>query len=682
LQLAAISMQGHPDAARFINSFSGSHHFVLDYLVEEVLERQSESVQTFLLQTAVLDRLTGSLCDAVTGQDNGQATLELLERANLFIVPLDEERRWYRYHHLFSGLLRQRLRQIQPEQVSTLHLQASEWYEQNGLVDESIEYALQAQSFERAAYLIESAAEAVWGSGEHTKLRRWLDGLPIALVFSKPQLCVFQAGYLFTSGQQDAAERSLQIAEQALVPHNDLATNVSLVKQDHLAETDRTKLLGRIAATRSFMASYRSDAPGVIPHARQALAYLPEQEITWRGAAAMALGDAYIYQGQYTEAHHTYLEALEAIGATGNTYIFMNVSLKLALNLRSQGRLRQVIEICQQQMEFAGKNGMSQTEMAGWLLAIWGEVLAELNDLDGAIHQVRKGVELTERGRDVAMRTWGYLCLTRVLFSRGDMAGAEEIIRASENIAREFVVPLWITNLMAAWQVRVWLAQDRLDKTDQWIQKRRLDPDVQPTYVGALEYIALARVLIAQERYDDAITLLQRLLKPAEAGAHTTRIIELLILQGLLFQARGDKDQAITTLEKALTLAEPEGFIRIFVDEGPSIARLLHEAATRKISPDYARRLLAAFSTTEPERTSPSETKVSSSELVEPLSEREIEVLQLIAEGLTNQEIAARLFLSLNTVKVHTRNIYGKLGVNNRTQAVSKARALGVLPSI
>jgi LuxR family maltose regulon positive regulatory protein len=325
---------------------------------------------------------------------------------------------------------------------------------------------------------------------------------------------------------------------------------------------------------------------------------------------------------------------------------------------------------------------MLQTEMVGWLLAIWGEVLAEVDDLDGALQQVKKGVELTGRGSDVAMLTWRYLCLTRVLFSRGDMAGAEEIILKTANLARESIVPARVTNLMAAWQVRVWLAQDRLDETLQWMQKRQLDPDTQPTYVGALEYIALARILSAKERYDDATRLLQRLLEPAESGGHTSRSIEILMLQALAFQAGGDTIQAMDSLERALSLAEPGGFVRTFVDEGQPMAHLLYQALSRGIAPDYVRRLLAAFPSSEPGQADSSKSQVPESELVEPLSERELEVFQLLADGLTNREIASRLFLSLNTVKTHTRNIYGKLGAHSRTQAVARARSLGILPSI
>jgi LuxR family maltose regulon positive regulatory protein len=717
LHLAAISMQGHKDVSGFIRSFTGSHRFVLDYLMEEVLEQQSESVQTFLLQTAILDRLTGSLCDAVrfgvaetpsssagtavrfgeaqspTGQGNGQATLEALERANLFIVPLDEERRWYRYHHLFADLLRQRLRQDPPPlsspplggieggSVAELHLRASEWYEQNGFAGGAIEHALRAEDFERAVHLIEEHVDAIWMRGEHTKLRRWLDWLPVKVVYSKPHLCVFHAWLLFTGGQQDAAERCLQAIDRALDPSNYCATETSPIEEDQPVGSDRMKLRGRVAAIRAFVASYRSDAPEIIQHARQALEYLPEQDLTWRSTATVALGDAYSFVGDLAAAYRVRLEALEASKAAGNIYMILIASVKLAVTMRQQGQLEQVIEINQQQLQLASENGLSQTAVIGWLLATWGVVLADLNDLDGALYQAKKGVELTERGGDVAMLGWSYVCLTRALYSRGDMAGAEEIIQRMENIARESTVPPWITNQMAAWQARIWLAQDKLDAASQWAEKRGLAPDKEPIYVGGVEYGVLARILLAQGRLDETITLLQRMLEPAQAGRHTTRVIENLRIQALAFQAGGDTTRAVAALERALALAEPGGFIRIFVDEGPSMARLLHEALSREIATDYVRRLLAAFPVAEPEQADPLKREAPKSELLEPLSERELEVLQLIAEGLTNPEIASRLFLALNTVKAHSRNIYGKLGVHSRTQAVARARALGILAS-
>jgi LuxR family maltose regulon positive regulatory protein len=359
--------------------------------------------------------------------------------------------------------------------------------------------------------------------------------------------------------------------------------------------------------------------------------------------------------------------------------------VKLVLNLKARGRLLQAKEICQQRMQFANEKGMSRTAVAGWLLAIWGDVLAETNDLDRALDLVKRGMELTERGGDVTMLGWSCLCLTRVLFSRGDLAGAEEIVQKMDQVARESIVPTWIMNLNAAWQTRIWLAQGKLETVSQWVRERRLEPDKEPTHVGGFEYIALARILIAQGRWDETTTLLQRMLEFAEGGGDITRAIEILVLQTLAFHAWGDTNQAVTTLERALALAEPEGFVRIFVDEGPPMARLLYEALSRGIAPSYTRRLLAAFPlarpepATEPEQALPSDTRALEPDLIEPLSEREVEILELIAEGLANPEIAARLFLALNTVKTHSSNIYGKLGVHSRTQAVAKARALGLL---
>ena len=387
LQLAAISMQSSQDIKTLIQSFAGSHRYVLDYLIEEVLEQQPESLQTFMLQTAILDRLTCSLCDAVTGQENGQATLEMLDHANLFIVPLDNERRWYRYHPLFADLLRQRLNQTQSKQLPVLHCKASEWHEQNGFIDKAIEHALKGKDFERASNLVEDQFGVMYARGDHATLRRWMAAMPEEFIFSKPHLCIIHAWNMFTSGQLDAADHSLHAARKLLHHSTDQALVSSLAEQDKLSEADRMKLLGRADAIQAFLASYGGDVPGTIQYARQALEYLPEQELPWRSAASVALGDAFASLGEMAAANEARLKSLANCKATDDAYLLMIASLKLAETFRQQGKLQQVIDICEQQMKVANESGLLESVVVGWLLAIWGEVLADdlLMDLSAVI---------------------------------------------------------------------------------------------------------------------------------------------------------------------------------------------------------------------------------------------------------------------------------------------------------
>jgi len=688
LQLAAISMQSSKDIQAFIQSFAGSNRYVLDYLIEEVLERQPESVQTFMLQTAILNRLIGSLCNAVTQQENGQETLKMLDRANLFIVPLDDERCWYRYHHLFADLLRQRLHLKQPDLVLELHHRASVWHEQNRFPDEAIEHALRADDFERAVNLLEEQADALWERGERDKLESWLAKLPIELIFSKPLLCILFAWYQFSNGNRNAAERTLQAAEQVLDPGTDIPIETSpLDRENHLSDTDRMKLQGKAAAIRAFMASYRQDVSGIILHARRALEYLPEQDLPMRIIASIALGDAHDIKGEMPAVYQARLATIEMCRSADNPYYLIAANLTLAMALRVLGQLHRTIEVCQQQLQLAETSGLSQVELVGLVHAIWGEVLAELNDLDGAIHQVQRGLELTERGGDLAILRWSYQCLMRVLFSRGDAAAAKKVVQKMEIIAQESDVAHWFTNSVTAWQMRFFLAQDDLEATSQWAKQRRLDTDDglnplhQIGFISLVEFTVLARILIAQEQLDEATSLLSQLLEAVEAGEHTAGMIEILMLQALASHIGGDTDRAILSLDRAIALAEPGGFIRIFVDEGPPMARLLYEALGRGIYPEYVRRLLAAFPSPETEEVPESQTQAGEFDWVEPLSERELEVLQLIAEGLTNREIGDRLYLAPNTIKVHNRTIFGKLGVNSRTKAVAKARVMGLLKS-
>ncbi len=475
LQLAAISMRNRKDVSGFIESYTGSHRLVLDYLVEEVLQQQTERVQSFLLYTSILDRLTGALCDAVrfdpstspgatlAVQENGQATLEMLERTNLFIVPLDEERRWYRYHHLFADLLRQRLQETQPQQTPALHHRASEWYEQEGFAMEAIAHALRGGFFERAATLIEDQAGANYEDVDQTRMQRWLAELPEDLVRTRPHLAILQAWNQFSFGQLDATDRWLQVAEEMLEPTPDQSPDLSLHK-DQPADTDRAALTGRVAVIRSFLAAYSGDAPATVRYACEALACLPEQELEWRSGALIALGDAYAGEGQMAAAQKARSDALATSEISGNIYISLIVNLSLADVLRQQGELQQVVDICERQLKRADESGISESALAGWLLGIWGEALAELDDLDTALVLTEKGVRLAARGGDVIHIASSSLSLIRVLFSSGDRNGAEDVVRSLEHSADEGDLPLSAQRQLAAWQARIWLAQGKIER--------------------------------------------------------------------------------------------------------------------------------------------------------------------------------------------------------------------------
>ena len=694
LQLAALAIQGavsthgHQDMPSLIESFTGSHRYVLDYLLEEVLDHQSKDVQQFLLETSILNRLSASLCDAVRSEGtivDGQAILEMLERAGLFLVPLDAERCWYRYHHLFADLLRQRLRQIMPGSLPALHRRASRWFEKSGFVDEAVDHALRAGDLERAAFLVDQHVDLIYRRGEHTKLKIWLARLPVELVHSKPDLCILSAWQLFVSGQQDAAEQRLQAAEKALDTGRNGTSEALPTQGDQVPFPKGRRIRGRAATIRAFLASYWGDVPGAIQYARRALETLPEQDLIWRSTATVALSDALSFLGQLEAAVQARWDALETSKRAGNLYMALITCMKLAVALRGQGHLQQAIEMCQQHVQLAEERGWSQTPVVGCLLAVWGEVLAEVDDLNGALERAKTGVDLAEQGSDLAMIGWSNLCLTMVLYARGDLEGAGRIIQKMQGIARERNLATFVAKPLAAWQARIWLAQGQLDAAGQWLGDHRLEAEGDLTflqeldYVELSEYLGLARVLLAQGRSEEATALLQRLLARSEVLGHASRTIQILVLQALVFEGDSKSSRAMAALEQALVIAEPSGYVRTFVNEGPAMARLLCTAANREVAPDYARRLLAAFPSDGPKQTGKPRPQTPICKIFESLSERELEVLRLIAEGLTNREVATRLFLTVNTVKAHTRNIYGKLGVHSRMQAVARARALGIL---
>lgn len=662
LQLAAISMQGHTDISNFVQSFTGSHRFVLDYLIEEVLKHQPKQVRDFLLLTSILDRLTGSLCDALTNENNGQQTLENLEQANLFIIPLDDERQWYRYHHLFADLLRQRSRQIIPDQLPELHRRASLWYDHLGYRVEAIDHALHSADYLRAIELINLDVEGNYEDVALLTLQRWLTAIPENLIMAHPPILLLKAWYLFNIGQIETADQSLMDVTQLIET------------SDQLSDPMRAALSGRALAIRAFIASLRGDFAGSEQFSRQSLDLLPAAEQAWRSSVTITLGEAYAAQGQIADAQHFRAEALRLSQSAGNPFIIMIANLNLTETLWQRGQIMAVLEICEHQMQFATDHNLNETPIIGWLLGIWGAALAEMNQLDKALELSQKSVELAEHGQDMFYIGNSYLYRVRVLFAAGDRYAVDNIL---QEIAHTDALAPLVTAQVSAWQIRIWLAEGKLDIAAQWLNENNLNVDGELPYVHEADYVAVARVLLALGRLDSASDLLTRLQEVAEVGGRNLRVIELLILRALAAQANEDLPQALALIEQALILGESRGLIQVFVDEGSDLARLLYTAIKQDILPTYAQRIIAAFPIETPLPTTVQ--ALSEDEWIEPLTDRELEILQLVAEGLSNQEAGNRLYLSANTVKAHLRNIYGKFGVNNRTQAVAKGRSLGII---
>lgn len=649
LQLAGISLQGHSDATDFIESFTGSHHFVVDYLVEEVLRQQPEDIQTFLLRTSVLDRLCGSLCDAVLDAPSvsGQDTLEFLERANLFIVPLDNERRWYRYHHLFAELLRQRLYQsgAQPgadeAPAAALHRRASQWYEDNDLPIEAFHHAVAAHDIDRAARLVEGNGMPLQFRGGLTPVLHWLHTLPAAALDARPSLWVMYASALSMAGRLAEVESRLQAAEAAL--------------NGAVEDAETRNLTGHIAAIRALLAAFDNQPEIIIAQSQRALEYLHPNNVAVRAATIWKLGIAYHLQGDRAAAGRAYREAISISQASRNIIVQMSASSGLAQVQEAENQLPIAAQTYRDVLKLAGDVHLWAACEAHLGLA---RISYEWNDLEAAEQHSQQSMHLARQlgttDRPVACNVLD----ARLRLARGDVAGADAVLAEADHLVRQNRFVLLAPDVTAA-RVLVLLRQGDLDGAARLAESIDLP-------------LSQARVFLAQGSIPAALTMLASYRDLMEAKGWVDERLKAMVMQAVATRAYNEQDAAAQILADALLLAQPGGFVRIFVDEGEPMKRLLLEAVPRGIVPDHARRLLAAFSYEETKQP-------AQAPGIGPLTERELEVLRLIAEGLSNQEISERLFLALNTVKGHNQIIFDKLGVQRRTEAVARARELGLL---
>jgi LuxR family maltose regulon positive regulatory protein len=675
LQLAALSMQGHQDTAGFIKSFTGSHHFVLDYLVEEVLGQQTASVQTFLLRTAILDRMCGPLCDAVIDEGRrtkdeasssvlhpSAAVLEHLERANLFIVPLDNERRWYRYHHLFGDLLRQRLRQnLTPDEIAEDHIRASQWYEDNGLEVEAFHHATAANDVARAERLMEGRGIPLHFRGAVNAILAWLASLPKSVLDARPLLWVRSATMALTAGQTTGVEEKLRSAEAA----------IAHALQNADPDPQTRDLIGQIACARATLAVTRYQPEAMIVQAHRALEYLLPENSRFRFTANWALSIAYLFQGDRAAARRVITEALSLSQTSASMFSMILATSHLGRLQEMENELYRANETFRRVLQLAGDQPGPSANDACLGLA---RICYEWNDLDAAEQYAQQSLQLA-RLFDRALDRFiiSEVFRARLKLARGDVDGAAAMLAQTEQVARQQNFTLRLPEIAAA-QVLVLLCQGNLTAAAQLAQQYDLP-------------LSQARVLMSQNDPSAARAVLGQYRQQMEARDWQDERLHAMVLEALALDAHGEPDQATQLLGDALALAEPGGFIRLFVDEGEPMAELLRrmkeEGGTLRAK-EYIHKLLAAFGNKEEFHPSSFTPALRAGASVpqpsfEPLSQRELEILKLVAQGRSNREIGERLFLALDTVKGHNRRIFDKLQVQSRMEAIARARELGLL---
>ena len=668
LQLAALSMQDADDLAAFIASFKGTQRYILDYLAEEVLERQPKHLQTFLLRTSVLKRICGSLSEAIVGETiiTGSKTLEQLERQNLFVVPLDHERTWYRYHHLFQELLRHFLDRAEPGQAAEYHRRAAHWFYQNEWVTEALQHSIAAQDFDWAADVIEQEAQMPNPRIEPGVLLIYLEALPSEEVWTRPWLLLAYAWALYSLSQFTTAVVAVRTIEH-------------LLQQQGSATANNEKLWGLVTAFKGMQARHQGATAEATTLMEQALQQLPQDDSWLRVMILLNLGVTYFVADDFRAAKQL-LPEITRIGQTrGLADPAIAGSYLQAQFLALRGRIDDAIALCQQGFELVKKRGWLATYAGVLVQVALADLLREQNQLEAAAQHLRESLDRGIQNQQPGVMM-GYITLARVRQAQGDSQAAWQAIRAAEQCQTW----LWATILSApACKARLHLAQGNLEGAMAWAEESGLEVEDelhcsftdQHPYGSELDYLTLARVLIArgrvslQSNLDAAMRLLARLYDFAKTGGRTARVMEVLMLQALVWQAHGDLKRALNLLKQSLDLPRTGDYIRLFADEGKPMLDLLRHAASREIHRELVSRLLAALG----------QLGKKDQPLIEPLTERELEVLGYLAQGLSDQAIADQLYVSLAAVKWHDRNIYSKLNVNNRTQAVAKARELGML---
>ena len=685
LKLAALSMQGRDDWPEFIAKFSGSNRYVIDYLVDEVMARQPDEVQIFLRRTSILERFCASLGEFVVGESKDTDIIDYIDRSNLFLIPLDDHKEWYRYHHLFADFLSQRLRASEPDRIPELHRRASQWYENEGWVDEAIQHALAAGDMDRATRLVDGIAVDLLVRAESNKLLKLVEQLPFDLWQGYPMLRILYAWALLFMGQLERVDPILTSVE---------------VDQ---AKAPGVPNPGYVTTVRAYLANRQGDIYRSIQLTEQALEEMSKATpdrltLKFQGSAVIWLGVNHRLLGNLDKARQLFMEAAGINQKAGNYYASLASYEQLAELAVIRGQLHQALDLYRSGLKLAqnwkdtrGKPRGTLMTTTGLQLGL-GVVLYQLNDLAGAATQIQRSADLFELGEHYE-RKLSYTMLAYLKQAQGEFETSAELLRKACAIEDTMVVRRSYTSdrssptklailLSRAGPEMAHLLTEACRRIENLGVRStdKVDFSSPADYPRELIYSDLACLLIAQDRADEALPLLSSLLEAAITMGRHGDEIRYLVMIALAQHALGNTQTALDSLGRALPLAEPQGYVRLFVDEGQPMAELLLLAISQNVAPDYASKLLADFpkdiqGTLQFDK----DLTINNQSLIEPLSRREIEVLRLLFVGYKYEEIAERLVVSINTVRHHTRNVYGKLDVNNRRQAVARARDLGII---
>ena len=662
LQMAVASLRNQEDCSSFIHSFSGNNRYILDYLLEEVLNRQSGEIQSFMLKTSILPRFTPELCRCVTGADEASEILDMMDRTNLFLVPLDDKREWFRYHHLFSELLFHRLLIEMPEGPDELRRQASKWYEKNGCLEEAIGQALAAGAWDIAISQIGIYIETIWEYGVQESLSRWLPLIPEKILASNPEIVIYYAFSLCFAGRFEEAEREL-------------------VRIEEMSSALPAGVIGKISTVRAYSALYRDRIEDAAEYSERALEGLSGNEHNWLTLAYSIYGDVHVYYGYIPAYEEIWRKAIGEAALSGNIFFRLYTAAKLSVAQRRLGRLKDSAETFCEETGRAFRNGYSVDAVPGALYSVYGEILLEWNRLEEGLDYIKQGQKLSKQQGYTAGTAWSMITEIQAYYNLNELEATEEAVVCLEEAVSTSSLPEWTRNWLYAWKVRLAVLKNDLVAAAEILKQREIGHESLIRYPAEVEYLAYSRYLLAKEACESeagwgvqALSILNSLEAHLRKQAWKDKLLETYVLRVLTWIELGEKDAAAELLSEVLTLAEPGGYRRLFLNDGHKLAPVLYSLSFNHQKAGYIREILSLIP-------SPQEpgNPVGKGVLPEPLSSRELEVLRHLVTGASNKEVAADLFISAGTVKNHLKNIFGKLDVHNRTQAISRGRTLGLI---